>query len=396
MHNSNPAYRDWEKRSLTAHYGPVHLLIHSTGRCNLSCFMCYHAYIDDMEVKIDFKKLDPFLQNAETATFAGSETLLMTSNINQVAGIILEHIVNSFPGIDLTIFTNGILLNEETAAFAIKHYTNVFVSVDSLDPAVYEKIRGKPVLDKVLANIRYLSDLKAQNGLGSGDPPFININSIVMDSTLDGLKDVAVKLAELGGHCHWLLTFQDIFDPWFEYIGVEKRLLKVKSPSAVNNLISRHRSIVAGESIKQDDQTKMRLENARRELGEIYSANGLMFEDRSRSINLAPRKKPPSGLEEVCPQPWLNAFIREDGSVYGCCANTTLLGNINRQTFDEIWNGPAARKLRASMISGEMKGCIWSGCDSPYDYSCPTVARSESGSGQNQTVKLQVRAQPIR
>ncbi len=380
MHSNHPAYKDWAERSLTTRAGPLHMLVNSTGKCNLTCFMCYHAYIDDMNVDINAEKLDPFFQNAKSAAFAGSEPFLMTKNLNKSSRIIFMRIADRFPDVDLTIFTNGTLLNEETAAFVLKYIKHIFFSVDTLDPLVYEKIRGKPLLDIVLGNIRYLRDFKAQKGLGPGDPPFINMNSIVMESTLDGLPGVARKLAELGGHTHWLLRIQDIFDPWLKYVGVEKRLLKINSPIEVQKLVERHRSVVDGESIKQDSLTRKRLEKVRNELEEIYSAHGLGFEDRSRLINIVPRKRPlPSDLEAVCPQPWFTAFIQEDGSVYGCCANSTPLGNINRQTFDEIWNGPAARDLRASMISGEMKGCIWSCCDALLDYSSAPESFAQSG-----------------
>jgi len=57
-----------------------------------------------------------------------------------------------------------------------------------------------------------------------------------------------------------------------------------------------------------------------------------------------------------CLDPWLNVIVRADGSVVPCCADFTgqlVLGSLHNQTLTEIWNGPAARKLRRSHATGE-------------------------------------------
>jgi radical SAM protein with 4Fe4S-binding SPASM domain len=64
-----------------------------------------------------------------------------------------------------------------------------------------------------------------------------------------------------------------------------------------------------------------------------------------------------------CVAPWLHLHVLAEGQVTPCCETRQALGNINRQTFAEIWNGPEIRKVRAQMLRGELVA----GCRKCYD-----------------------------
>ena len=56
-----------------------------------------------------------------------------------------------------------------------------------------------------------------------------------------------------------------------------------------------------------------------------------------------------------CIMPWIHANIESSGDVFPCCrANQVFgsLGNINRNTLEEIWQGEAYNKIRQQMIDG--------------------------------------------
>ncbi len=61
-------------------------------------------------------------------------------------------------------------------------------------------------------------------------------------------------------------------------------------------------------------------------------------------------------------------MITENGNVIICCTNTAILGNINTQSIEEIWNGPVALDIRKSFIHGRMKGCVQQACMAPVNY----------------------------
>jgi len=54
-----------------------------------------------------------------------------------------------------------------------------------------------------------------------------------------------------------------------------------------------------------------------------------------------------------CILPWVSMHIQPDSEVRACCDSTEILGDCSQQTLKEIWNGPAIKQLRKSMLAGE-------------------------------------------
>jgi radical SAM protein with 4Fe4S-binding SPASM domain len=54
-----------------------------------------------------------------------------------------------------------------------------------------------------------------------------------------------------------------------------------------------------------------------------------------------------------CMAPWMHFHVPADGHVTPCCESRLRLGNINRQTFNEIWSGSAMSAVRAQMLRGD-------------------------------------------
>jgi len=60
----------------------------------------------------------------------------------------------------------------------------------------------------------------------------------------------------------------------------------------------------------------------------------------------------------LCMAPWVNLHVRTDGCVTPCCESWQKLGDINKERFAEIWDGPEITTLRAQMLRGELvEGC---------------------------------------
>ena len=55
-----------------------------------------------------------------------------------------------------------------------------------------------------------------------------------------------------------------------------------------------------------------------------------------------------------CLHPWISLQVLDgQGNCYPCCFSRTLLGNINRDSVADIWNGPAAQGLREDVARGQ-------------------------------------------
>jgi len=54
-----------------------------------------------------------------------------------------------------------------------------------------------------------------------------------------------------------------------------------------------------------------------------------------------------SGEKLICRTPWTTIAVHPNGDVYPCMAwSRPPIGNLTRQTFEEIWNSPAINTLR--------------------------------------------------
>jgi radical SAM protein with 4Fe4S-binding SPASM domain len=58
-----------------------------------------------------------------------------------------------------------------------------------------------------------------------------------------------------------------------------------------------------------------------------------------------------------CMMPWIHMYVHTDGSVYPCCDSfdkkSLVLGNVQKNSLEEIWNGDEYKNLRKSMLNGE-------------------------------------------
>ena len=66
-------------------------------------------------------------------------------------------------------------------------------------------------------------------------------------------------------------------------------------------------------------------------------------------------------ITHKCYFPWNNLYIRESGDVHTCHCPSWLgslsysIGNINKQSYDELWNGPKIRQYREAFLKDNHK-----------------------------------------
>ena len=73
----------------------------------------------------------------------------------------------------------------------------------------------------------------------------------------------------------------------------------------------------------------------------------------------------------LCPYPWTSFHIASNGDVVACgrdLRRQTILGNILRQSLQEIWHGDPYRQLRMNLAQRTpWKSIVCNGCDMPFD-----------------------------
>ena len=65
---------------------------------------------------------------------------------------------------------------------------------------------------------------------------------------------------------------------------------------------------------------------------------------------------PQSGEKDVyCYDPWESINVEPNGDVYPCSVSSQVMGNINKQSIEEIWNGERYQDFRARVNIGGPK-----------------------------------------
>jgi MoaA/NifB/PqqE/SkfB family radical SAM enzyme len=356
----HPSELSFEKGETEVGSGPMNLMVAAAGECNLSCFMCGQSIVEKLPVSINVERMSKFLESAENLTVTGGEPLWISGNTNEMSRKFLEIDEKKYPQLKISAYTNGLYLTPSLAEIIIDKFRWIYFSIDTIDPAVFKKIRGKDTLAKVLANFEMLLSMKKKRGLGKNDEPHICVSSIVCKSTIRGFVDLSEYLSDKAVRLHSFVKLRNVLG--YEYIN------EINTASGIldKELL---RDEMLKEIIEPGDVDRETVQNIVSRLIELNKKTGLAMEDTSGIFaKKKVRENEDTRTASACPLPWTTAEIHSNGDVYFCCVNTVVLGNINRDSFDEIWNGPTIKSIRRAFLNGEMRGCIQESCGASVDY----------------------------
>ncbi len=159
---------DYLAGSLTGY--PSSIEFQTSNRCNLECIMCSGEYSSAIRKNREqgaawpdpydesfHEQLMPYLPKLKFASFTGGEPFL-----NEQYYWIWSEIEKVNPALNITISTNGTILNDTVKALLSSLNIQLTVSIDSLKKDTYERIRKHASFDETMSNIRYLIDFMKQ------------------------------------------------------------------------------------------------------------------------------------------------------------------------------------------------------------------------------------------
>ncbi len=179
------------KQSIVSHY-PVAFDIQPTEACNMQCFMCHQKHNDQQEVSAPkYLKLFDQLGVAHTLQFQGGEVFLDRSFPQTL--INLHRRIKPFQRI--SVITNGTLLSHEVIINLTQGDNPIrfIVSLDTVNPATYKKIRSADLFHKVWGTLENFALIQQQKGISD----IVRWNFVVMKSNLFQIKDALKKAADL-------------------------------------------------------------------------------------------------------------------------------------------------------------------------------------------------------
>lgn len=286
-----------------------------TSFCNLRCQMCHYWKTQSESALTTDQWMDVLGQLAAMGCrkvhFSGGEVFLRRDFLDLV-----EHGTSLKLKINMT--TNGTLLTEERLKRLIRAKPNsISLSLDGHKALIHDGIRGIPgSFKRTLRTVRKLV----------GQVPRVRINSVLQRTNYKHLPRLTELAAELG--------------------VTELHPMPVDEKGERKNRLSRWQIEHYNEAIAP-------LVWAVRKAAGFSTAPWMIYPfgrspdeiERSRKGHYSLG----SYLEKPCLSPWMHLFIGWDGETYLCCMTNRRmdsLGNVGRQTIEDIFNGPALRKVR--------------------------------------------------
>ena len=298
-------YQEFGEGKIVLESYPTRVQISPTERCNLDCIQCYRKKYKDSLIKEDMKIGILDTDTIQKATLAIEEAWIVSGGepfLYNEFGTMINFLKDREIQKIYTI-SNGTVINDDMAELLVKsEFSYIKLSFDGARKETIEKIRGEGVYDRLIYSVRRINHYKKKH---HSKYPKLIINFVVMRNNyfeLTLLVKLAMELEIDAIECHKCLNLNDNIKN-LDINGYEKEyeieLNKAKEVALNCNIEIR-------DSI---------------DLGEVK--------------------------EKGCIEPWRFMLINQQGDVYPCChIYGTPLGNVYKQTFEEIWNGEEVKKMR--------------------------------------------------
>ena len=344
---------------------PFKLILTPTDRCNLNCIFCPNFVA---RKKQRFKAEDELTDEEwlsvieegvklgvrQWCFLGGGEPLLRREIILPA----LEKIKRGYKTIDVEIITNGTLFTEEIIKGLVKtceekvkdgHEHAAIQTTISIHGKgkTYEKITGVDMYDRVINNVKLISDLKKKSGLKN---PVIQINIVVNKKNLNEIEDLILTLSNLE-------VDQIALHPIHVYEET-KEVIKDLEPS---NEDYKH----IAELSKQMDQKFPNVRIDALSLTSYFQQLDKSFKEdldqkTLKEISSDEKFKKYKFLNYRCFEPWYDMLINSDGRVGRCAAfivrNEPI--NVKDESLKEIWFGDFMEGIRENIKNDiPMEGC---------------------------------------
>jgi len=291
---------------------PQYVTIGAHYSCNANCIFCLGGDFPSFNMgiyrELFEKKLDRVLPNADHIGFCGfGEIFLMPG-----AGDFLDYINLTLPENTKVFNTNGIPLSNEICSKLNDGRYSLLVSMHASSAALHERLTGTKKFGHIVERIQKLVKIKKERN----STLHINLIFIVINENISDLSEFVAFAKKIGAD-RVTCNYVTIFEP--DQLKMSTFFQKEKAEEYFEKAL---------ETAAASDMTLIlppRYGKNRRQGGE---------------------KKP------VCHDPWNFFYVETQGSVNPCCYAGNHIGYLDKQSFEEIWNGPGYTALREGLVSG--------------------------------------------
>lgn len=321
---------DWE---IAKKLYPLYVEATPIGVCNHNCLFCAVDYVGRKPIFLDvavFKKAltDMAAGGVKAIMYAGEGEPTLHPKLDEI----VLHTKNS--GIDAAFTTNGSNLNKIFLEKCLGRITWIKVSIDAGTKETHLKIhrpKNKNDWENIFNNLKAAVQIKKKNGYQcwiGGQSLLLPKGKMKDGSVIPGNENEIIILAEK-----------------LKATGIDCFVIKPYSHQPLSET-------EIYKDISYGDYSKLK-----RDLDKIADKN---FEIVFRSHTM--KKYSQERSYRLCGAvPFVWAYIMADGSVYSCSIylldKKFYLGNINEQSFKEIWEGERRKQHWKFMREFNPKNC---------------------------------------
>ena len=313
-----------------------------TSRCNLMCRHCPRDTDASVYRDVGLFQFQKYLSRFDPAQFTellvsdfGENTMLKEflsylRAAKQLGWNRVEFVTNA---------TNGKRDLWETI-FGEDLARRVIVSLEAANAEGFERVRGFPWA-RFTANVATIADCIAKNGLRAE----LVFNAVCMKSNLHELPHIVDFAARHAAQLY---------------------MVHLNPSNMFNNPLGQPDNHL--DRVRRDEVVSVfrEVQQRARDLGVRVSLPETFPELEGAPPAPAPAmKRAMRSNELLCMQPFRWVEVGDNGNVYPCCqmAKRFPVGNLNSATFEEIWSGPAYRRLLNGLRPGGTPVEVCRGCN---------------------------------
>lgn len=292
---------------------PKRLHIEVTSRCNFKCITCKHGFVNygnDMPKTVLNTVIEELLPYAEEIEMQGTGESLLSPDFKMLFAA-----TKQYPEIKKILITNASLISEEQIFDFVTSNMELIVSLDGAGFDSYRLNRPVGNFEKIVNTLKSIGKIRME----IGDARFSYIINMVVTRENYHCIENLVRLAKMVG---------------VDFLHVSEVRECMPDKETWNRL-----KLDQCEERETFEKYLLKCKQLAKEIGLGFSFN--------------PYEKNSQIKKKICVSPWQHIFIGAEGDVKFCCEQNYIIGNLLKNSFEEIWNSEKALEFRNNMIVGE-------------------------------------------
>lgn len=324
---------DPDERAAVATHSPRVVFIEVTNHCNLLCETCPRTFVTYEEPQTlsweNFLRIVDQFPDMQRAVLHGIGEPLINQDLPRMIECLKSR------GVTVLFNTNATLLTEAWGRKLIAAgLDELRCSIDGANSKTYARIRGAPLLHKIVQNLKRFTELQR---VLDASAPRVSIWMTGMRENIGELADLVRLAAGVG----------------VRNVYMQRMVYYLDNPEAPGMMDNSQ--ALFDDFDEYADQCVAEAERVARELGVTLRASGATDPRGSLQASQAEKQRPWA----ACLRPWTTAYVTANGNCLPCCIspfattdyNSLKMGNLLNRSFVEIWNDEKYQVWRTRLLT---------------------------------------------